>query len=81
MAAKEYRLESDAITAIRRALIVGLTACGEIERLQDEQGRHKIAGGRIPEELDALHPTGTTDVAAQFADALAYLEYARTLDA
>lgn len=68
-------LEADQLSTIRRALLVGLSSYGEIERLSNAQ---EILGKRGKETLgdetwDLLavqHPTGACDTISEFADAL-----------
>ncbi|MCL4723529.1 MAG: hypothetical protein KJZ90_04585 [Rhodocyclaceae bacterium] len=68
-------VDLDACRAIRRALIIGLSSFGEIERLDNAYSIHTgIAGERIPDDLRPLHPTGAPDTAAQFAEALAAVD-------
>jgi len=62
------------IVRIRDALLIGLTAFGEIERLSDAQELRTRRGRSVKMALQAIHPTGTSDVVSRFADAL------RTLD-
>lgn len=68
-------IDRDACRAIRRALIIGLSSFGEIERLDNAYSIHTgIAGERIPDDLRPLHPTGALDTAGQFAEALAAVD-------
>lgn len=53
----------ETITNIREALLIGLAAFGEIERLYNAQTVHK-------EDLRVIHPTGTSDTVSRFAEAL-----------
>jgi hypothetical protein len=66
----ELSLDLDVIRAIRRALIVGLSSYGEIERLTNQVG--------VPEEWIPTHPTGSPDTVGEFANAFAYLDHLET---
>lgn len=57
------------IRAIRKALVIGLSSFGEIERLGNACAFHSD----VPEDLHPLHPTGNADTVGDFADALAYV--------
>lgn len=58
------------IANIRDALLIGLAAFGEIERLLNAQSVQATIRASISEELQILHPTGTADAVSRFADAL-----------
>lgn len=62
-------LEPEQARAIRVALIVGLAALGEIERLENNQ-----EGEDIPEHLRVIHPTDDAGTVAKFAEALTYVQ-------
>lgn len=70
----EVSIPAHAIPEIRSAIIAGMSAVGEIERLQNVAGLLKMAGDPIPEELRATHPGCVT--LAEFASALLWLEAA-----
>lgn len=75
-----YVLEGEAIENVRRMLMIGLAAYGELERLENEQGIHELMpGAKIPERLRVKHPTESRDTTGQFAAALLDLEFACTL--
>lgn len=67
-------LDSEAVTAIRRALLIGLSSFGEIERIDNECALIKIGGEDAPEGLKPIHPTGSSDTVGEFANALRFLE-------
>lgn len=67
-------LDADEVKAIRRALLIGLTSYGEIERLCNQAGIQELCGTPLPEEARPLHPTGSADTVGVFADALVYLD-------
>jgi len=61
---------------IRHALIVGLAAYGEIERLVNEQAILESCGIGMPEGMRVVHPTGSPVTVSEFATALALLDSA-----
>jgi hypothetical protein len=67
-------LDREAVAAIRRALLIGLSSFGEIERIDNQCGLIKIGGDNVPEGLTPIHPTGSCDTIGEFAAALRYLE-------
>ncbi|MER2518975.1 MAG: DUF3077 domain-containing protein [Candidatus Accumulibacter phosphatis] len=71
-------LERDTVQMIRRALLIGLSSFGEVERVRGFIGTAKVCGREIPDDAMPLHPTDTDDVAGIFADALRFLEHARS---
>ncbi|MCB2264116.1 MAG: hypothetical protein LGR52_14445 [Candidatus Thiosymbion ectosymbiont of Robbea hypermnestra] len=60
----------ETMVRIRDALLIGLTAFGEIERLSNAQEVWARIGKKTKKDLRAVHPTGTSDVVSRFADAL-----------
>lgn len=66
-------LDAEQVKAIRSALIIGLSSFGEIERLCNQADIHESYETPLPEGLKPIHPTGCTDTAGVFANALAYL--------
>lgn len=66
-------LDREAVAAIRRALIVGLSSYGEVERLCNSARAMENLGQPVPETFIPMHPTGSDETIGQFADALAYL--------
>jgi hypothetical protein len=69
-------LEAEQVAGIRHALLIGLAAYGEIERLCNARQIRETCGKEVPEDLRAMHPTGAADTVGQFADALRSLENA-----
>jgi hypothetical protein len=76
MKAVTLTLEADQVVSIRRALLVGLAAYGEIERLANVQQLKEMCRHEIPEDDRVIHPTGCSDTVGEFADALRLLELA-----
>ncbi len=71
---KNLELEDDQVKIIRRALLVGLSSLGEVERLVNAQELAKLAGDNIPDELRALQTTGDANTISEFACALRFFE-------
>ena len=67
-------LDHEQVRAIRRALLVGLSAYGECERLDNLFLIAKMAERPLPDEHSPLHPTGSADTVSEFATALRYLD-------
>jgi len=65
-ASENISLEPDQVRTIRNALIVGLAALAEIERVTENANPGPLK-----------HPTGASGSAGEFATALAYLEDAQ----
>ena len=76
-AGKLLSLDEEQITAIRRALLIGLDSFGEIERLQNVVELNNIGQRHTPDNLRPLHPTGAANTISDFAAALRYLEGAK----
>lgn len=69
-------IDLETCQAIRKALIIGLSSFGEIERVRNAYSIHTdVAGDAIPDDLRPVHPTGTADTVGHFADALAALDW------
>lgn len=66
-------LDSEAVDAIRGALVIGLTAFGEIERAIEALRFIRFFDQEI-NDFNIIHPTGAADTTSQFAEALAYLQ-------
>lgn len=61
---------------IRKALMIGLSSFGEIERLGNAYSIHVgIANEEVPDDLRPMHPTGAADTVGDFADALAAVDW------
>lgn len=71
-------LDSEAIAAIRHALLIGLESYGEVERLISECEIAEMVGRPQSENLRPIHPTGTSTTVSDFAAALRYLEGAES---
>lgn len=72
----QHHIDAEALRAIRRALLIGLTCYGEIEERINAQEIYEVGGDKVPEFLRIIHPTGTSDVTSMFATALSYLDNA-----
>jgi len=69
-------IDLEACRAIRKALIIGLSSFGEIERLTSAYSIHtEIAGKAIPDDLHPLHSTGCADTVGHFAEALSAVDW------
>jgi hypothetical protein len=69
-------IDLETCRAIRKALIIGLSSFGEIERLGNAYSIHTgIACEAIPDDLRPVHPTGAADTVGHFADALASVDW------
>ncbi|WP_089724693.1 hypothetical protein [Candidatus Thiosymbion oneisti] len=63
-------LNNETIAGIREALLIGLAAFGEIERLSAVQELRATRGKSVKKDLRVIHPTGASDTVSRFADAL-----------
>lgn len=68
-------IDLETCLAIRKALIIGLSSFGEIERLDDTWQRHEISNKKLSRELRPIHPTGAADTVGHFAEALAAVDW------
>lgn len=69
-------IDLETCRAIRKALIIGLSSFGEIERLDNAYAMHTgIAGEAIHDDLRPMHPTGAADTVGHFAEALAAVDW------
>jgi hypothetical protein len=64
----------DTVRCIRRALNVGLSSFGEIERLDDTYSSYELLKADIPGSLRPIHPTGANNTIGEFAEAYALLD-------
>ncbi|MFT4197514.1 MAG: hypothetical protein QM601_06320 [Pseudoxanthomonas sp.] len=71
----EVSLPANAVASLRKAVVLGMVAVGEIERLQQLSEWAEMSGKPWPEEQRAIHPAGH-ELLADFADALYWLEVA-----
>lgn len=68
-------LESDQRDIVMDALLIGLTAYGEIERLTDKLKKLVELGGMdLPKDIIPRHPTGSADTVGVFASALSFMQ-------
>lgn len=67
-------LEEDAVAIIRRALLVGLSAYGELERLRDAAEIARMTRLEIPEGMEPIGVSIQADEVSNFAEAIRYLE-------
>ncbi|MCP5231508.1 MAG: hypothetical protein H6948_05350 [Zoogloeaceae bacterium] len=70
----DLELHKDKIRGIRSALVIGLTAYGEIERLCSAAEIARIGKMQIPDGLEPIHPSGDAGTVGDFADAFSYLQ-------
>jgi len=63
-------INGETIANIRDALLIGLAAFGEIERLSAAQEIRAMRGRKVKRTLRVIHPTGASDTVSRFADAL-----------
>lgn len=75
MAEASVSLPENAIPSLRKAIVYGMVATGEIERLQRLSAFAEMGGEPWPEEQRAIHPAGH-EILSDFADALYWLEVA-----
>lgn len=65
----------DRIATIRHAILVGLSAFGELERLQNEVVIFDRLGEPVPEGLRPIGVSGDAAAISRFAEALLNLEF------
>lgn len=70
-------LNDDTIVCIRDALLIGLTAFGEIERLSAVQEIRAMRGRPVKGKRRVIHPTGTSDVVSRPAQSGQYSSSSR----
>ena len=70
----DRQLHQDKIRRIRSALVIGLTAYGEIERLCSAAEIARIGKKQIPDGLVPIHPSGEAGTVGDFADAFSFLQ-------
>ena len=75
MASESVSLPAEALPELRRVIAFGMSAIGEIQRLQNLAALDKLAGSPWPEDRRAIHPCGY-NVIADFASALMWLDCA-----
>jgi hypothetical protein len=69
-----HGIDLAACRSIRKALLIGLSSLGEIERVSREVSCRNNVGESIPDGLHPIHPTGTDDTIGNFAEALMYVD-------
>lgn len=69
----EIRLDRDARATIMRALVTGLAAYGELEKLINACELRRICKQEIPDDLKPVAVSGWGDEIANFAGALQYI--------
>jgi hypothetical protein len=72
----DITINAECVGIIREALLIGLTSFGAIEEATNACEAAELCGRPWPEEARPIHPTGTSDTASRFADALLTLHYA-----
>ncbi|MCB2262424.1 MAG: hypothetical protein LGR52_05720 [Candidatus Thiosymbion ectosymbiont of Robbea hypermnestra] len=70
----EITFTHETLAHVREALLIGLAAYGEIERLSNAQEARARIGKKTKKDLRVIHPTGTADTVSRFADALRFLD-------
>lgn len=69
-----FGLPSDVVKLIRSALLIGMSAYGECDKVRNAFDYHKMADESPPEDLYPLHPTGLSTDVAVFTEALRFLD-------
>lgn len=64
----------DKVAKIRRAVLIGLSAFGELERLLDSARAYTMGGRTLPDGLQPMGVTGDSGEVSNFAEALRFLE-------
>jgi hypothetical protein len=72
MSNDEIILDSEAVTALREALIIGLRSYGEVQRIKCFAKAFDEAGGKLPSEAYPVF-VEESNAPCLFADAFAYL--------
>lgn len=75
MATESVTIPAKAIPEIRKMLAIGMSACGEIDRLHDIQAGDRMAGKEWPEDQRPIAPCGHNPL-GDFASALMWLDCA-----
>ena len=66
-------LDDDQRKAVTYALLIGLDSYGEIERLINSAELAKMCDIQIPDNMQPIHPTGSSETIGAFAAALRYI--------
>ncbi len=69
----EITLDRDARTKIMRALLMGLAAYGEIEKLRNACELRRMGKLEIPDDLEPIAVSGCADEVANFAEAMQFI--------
>ena len=65
-----FVIDADTLELVTDMLLIGLQACGEIERLRNNLGLCQLGGLDVPEIMRPIDPTGDAANFSRFADAL-----------
>lgn len=66
-------LDPEHVECVRKALVIGLTCYGEIEKVIGHSELLKLQGRPLDPNAIPAHPTGSDDVVGTFATALAFM--------
>lgn len=69
----EITLDRDARATIMRALVMGLAAYGEVERLRNACEVRRICEQEIPDDLNPIAVSAAADEIANFAEAMQFI--------
>lgn len=73
-----YRpINRESLPVITHAMLIGMAAYGELERLRDAYGTLKMLGKEVPDTLAPLDVSGNPEQISLFAEALLYLNMAK----
>ena len=76
MAEMNLTLDADAIEVINVALVYGLKAYGEIERVRNAAEIGALCGKPVDDDMVPLDVTGDAAAISVFADAMGYMRQA-----
>lgn len=76
MAERNFTLDDEAIEVINVALVYGLKAYGEIERVRNAAEIRKLCGTPIDDDMMPLEVIGDAAAISVFADAMGYMRQA-----
>jgi len=66
----EITLEQEARESVLRALLIGLSAFGELEKLRNVWEMQRIGNRDLPDDLRPIDVSGSADEVANFAEAI-----------
>jgi len=69
----EITLDQDARAKIMRALLMGLAAFGEVEKLRNACEVRRICKQEIPDDLQPIGMSACADEIANFAEAMQFI--------